>query len=150
MLTHVRLSLLGFRFYKSSLDWHDGVIPPRPQNLWTTTQSSSKTLSYWYRPHRSSTKRPVVFMHGIGIGLLTYIPFLEQINRLTRADDQVGIIAIELLPISFRITHAALPKGDLCREVYAILARHGFDSFVLASHSWVLFLSAGLGSLHTY
>lgn len=135
IFTHIWLSREGFHFYKSQLDWQHSAIPARPQNLITHRQSPSETLSYWYRPHLHSEKRPVVFVHGIGIGLLTYTEFLSQINRLTGTNADVGIIAIEILPISFRITHAALPKEEMCREIEKILAKHGFDTFVLVSHS---------------
>lgn len=112
------------------------MIPARPQNLITRRQSPSTTLSYWYRPHLHPEKRPIVFIHGIGIGLLTYVDFMSQINRLTRTNADVGIIAIEILPISFRITQAALPKEEMCREIEKILQKHGFDTFVLVSHSY--------------
>jgi pimeloyl-ACP methyl ester carboxylesterase len=48
----------------------------------------------------------------------------------------VGIIAIEILPISFRITHPALNKSAMCEEIARILAYHGWEKVVLVSHSY--------------
>lgn len=50
-------------------------------------------------------------------------------------DGQLGIIAIEIMPISFRITGEPLQKEAMCREIDAILKKHGWDKFVLVSHS---------------
>lgn len=59
-------------------------------------------------------------------------------------DDQVGIIAIEIMPISFRITYPALSKGQMCAEIATILAHHGWDKVVLVSHSYGTVVSTHL------
>jgi hypothetical protein len=41
-----------------------------------------------------------------------------------------------MLPISFRITHPAMPKSDMCAEIAKILEYHGWDKVVLVSHSF--------------
>jgi pimeloyl-ACP methyl ester carboxylesterase len=82
----------------------------------------------------------VVFVHGIGIGLYPYVNFLAQLdsrlNSGSSADDRVGIIAIEIMPVSFRITHSALTKDEMCDEIQAIIKYHKFDKPVLVSHSY--------------
>jgi hypothetical protein len=52
--------------------------------------------------------------------------------------EQVGIIAIEIMPVSFRITHPALGREEMCAEIDQILHKHfGPDQkFVLVSHSY--------------
>jgi hypothetical protein len=69
------------------------------------------------------------------------VDFLADLNSTAgiedgAVDDQVGIIAIEILPISFRITHPAMSKSDMCAEIAKILAHHGWDKVVLVSHSF--------------
>lgn len=110
----------------------------------TSHLSPVKTLSYWHRPHTSKTKLPILFIHGIGIGLYPYVKFLAELNLKDGldGDDDVGIIAVELMPVSFRITHAALEKDQICDEIRQIVARHGWKDFVLVSHSCVPFLSS--------
>jgi pimeloyl-ACP methyl ester carboxylesterase len=51
-------------------------------------------------------------------------------------DDQVGIIVLEILPISARITHPALSKDAMCFEIATILEHHGWDKVVLLAHSY--------------
>lgn len=59
-------------------------------------------------------------------------------------DDQVGIIALELMPVAFRLTHPALRKDALCAEIAAILAYHKYDKVVLVSHSYGTVISTHL------
>src|ERR1700688_680280 len=70
------------------------------QSLLTTRKSPAKHLTYWHRQHTSKTKLPILFIHGIGIGLYTYVKFLSDINLGGTPDDQVGITAIEIMPVS--------------------------------------------------
>jgi pimeloyl-ACP methyl ester carboxylesterase len=110
------------------------VFPPRLQTLIGTAPSPAPDLSYWYRPHTSRSKLPVLFLHGIGIGLYPYASFLNELNQKD-VDGEVGLIAVEIMPISFRITGGAMTRNDLCRQILAILDHHGFEEFVLVSHS---------------
>jgi hypothetical protein len=117
-----------------SLYFTFAVFPPRLQTLIGTSSSPSPDLSYWFRPHTSQTKLPVLFLHGIGIGLYPYGNFLAELKQKD-IDGDVGIIAVEIMPISFRITGEAIAKDVLCKQILTILDHHGFDEFVLVSHS---------------
>jgi pimeloyl-ACP methyl ester carboxylesterase len=137
--TALRLRLGGFILFRTHLRHALSIFPPRLASLTTRHISSAPDLSYWYRPHTSRTRLPVLFIHGIGIGLHPYVTFLSEINAhdpLAAQDGEVGIIAIELMPISFRITGPILDRDEICRQVNMILERHGFDKVVLASHSY--------------
>ena len=103
--------------------------------------SRSPRLSYWYRPHTARKHRPIVFLHGIGIGISTYVPFLAELSRPSKGDDQdgdIGILAIELLPISFRITSSLPRREQFCTELMKILESHEeyADGFTLVAHSY--------------
>jgi hypothetical protein len=94
------------------------------------------SLSYWHRPHVSKSRLPILFVHGIGIGLFPYAKFLAEINN--GVDDeggQIGIIAIELLPISFRITTEMADRQNMCNAISAIVSQHGWEKCVLVAHS---------------
>lgn len=81
-----------------------------------------------------------MFIHGIGIGLYPYINFLADLNAEDDGDPsggQIGIIAVELMPISSRITAEAMLKDEMCEEICCILKAHGWERLTLASHSWV-------------
>ncbi|KAL8698113.1 MAG: hypothetical protein Q9201_006751 [Fulgogasparrea decipioides] len=137
-LTHVYMRYHSFHFYRLTLKRFLTVFPPRPLTLFTTQTSPAKTLSYWHRPHTSRSQLPVLFIHGIGIGIWTYAPFLAQLNHTKdgQADGETGVIAIEIMPISFRITHAALKREEFKEEILRIVHSHGWTEFVLVAHSY--------------
>lgn len=117
------------------------LFPFRPVGLATHHRSPASHLSYWHRPHTSTTRLPILFIHGIGIGLYPYTDLLFDINspisnQVEDHDGDIGILAIEIMPISFRITHSALNKDEMCTELRQIIAKQKFDRFVLVSHSY--------------
>ena len=125
-----------FDHYRIPLTRFFTVFPLRLQTLLSPHVSTSPTVSYFHRPHTSSTRLPVLFLHGIGIGLYPYVPFFSDLNEpLPGEEGEVGIIALEVMPVSFRITHAALAKDVMIRQIRTILRRHGWDRFVLVAHS---------------
>jgi hypothetical protein len=110
----------------------------RPFTLLTPHRSLAKTLTYWHRPHSSKTRLPILFIHGIGIGLYPYINLLAEVNledATDGSDGELGIIAVEIMAVSFRITSEALDKEAMCQEIDCILKAHGWEKFVLVSHS---------------
>lgn len=129
----------SFHFHRLALRSCLTVFPFRPFTLLTTHKTPTNTLSYWHRQHTSKEHLPVLFIHGIGIGLYPYVNFLSRINSKdddSNGDDQIGIIAIEIMPISFRITHTALERKRMCDEILRILLKHGWEKVILVSHSY--------------
>lgn len=146
-ITYVWMIFHSFRFHRLSIKRFFTVFPFRPFTLLTTNQSPTKSLSYWHRPHTSLTRLPVLFIHGIGIGLYPYVNFLAQINQvrgIIDKDGDIGIIAIEIMPVSFRLAHAALKKDQMCDEIKSILLKHGWEQAVLVSHSYGSIISTHL------
>ncbi|ORY70283.1 uncharacterized protein BCR38DRAFT_385135 [Pseudomassariella vexata] len=138
--THCRLACSGFQYYAQPRSTAFSVVPLRLQSLFARHRSRSRELAYWYRPHTAKGKLPVVFLHGIGIGLYTYVPWLAKMKPPVNEDGQIGVIALELLPVSFRLTKAPLEKLEFLSQVEEILETHGWDRFVLATHSYGSFL----------
>lgn len=137
-LTSIHLRYYSFDFHRTPLLRLPTVFPLRPVALFTTHRSPAKTLTYWHRPHTSKTRLPVLFIHGIGIGLYPYVPFLAEINTEGErhgSDGELGIIAVEIMPVSFRITDAALQREEMCEEIRRIVDAHGWEKFVMVSHS---------------
>ena len=136
-IAYVRLLFHSFQFHRLKFSHFFIVFPFRPLTLLSSHKTPTKTLTYWYRPHTSKSKLPILFIHGIGIGLYPYINFLAELNQgVDDPDEEVGIIAIELMSISFRITYATLEKNEMCSEILNILKAHNYDKFVLISHSY--------------
>ncbi|KAK3485361.1 uncharacterized protein B0T23DRAFT_46189 [Neurospora hispaniola] len=177
LITHFMLAWHGYTHYRPSRSLSPKpatstaakktptttLFPPRLQHSIPLIPSSlrhhtspTQHLSYYLRPHRSRTQAPVVFIHGIGIGLWSYTTLLSSLKTShgpvgSEEDGQIGILAIELLPISSRLTGsgpdlpAVLTHGEFLRELEAILAFHnnqddgGFPldkGFTLVTHSY--------------
>jgi len=141
--THLRLLWAGLRYHVTPWSKRLSVFPPRPLSLLPAslaTSSASAHLSYWYRPHTAKHKLPVVFVHGIGIGMYPYAKFLAGLANPgpgeAGSDGDVGIIALEILPISSRFVGAPLDRAGFVSHVSGILAHHGWDKFVLVAHSY--------------
>ncbi|KAI0198564.1 hypothetical protein F4808DRAFT_256584 [Astrocystis sublimbata] len=140
LTTHIILSRSGFRYYAQPWPHSFSVVPPRLQSLFTKKQSVSR-LAYWYRPHTAKNKLPLVFLHGIGIGLWPYTPYFSYINRDCGEDEQIGIIAIEYLPISMRFTDVPLSQADFLAQITCIVDAHGWGQFAVVAHSYGTFLA---------
>lgn len=160
--TYVLLRAHGFRFYgRSSRAEVRATFPPRPQELFSKYKSPASGLGYWYygpTTHqqqnnmrvrtRSAAKQdaqmPVVFFHGIGVGLLTYLHFffdlLKAANSKSTRDGaeqgDVRIMAVEMLPVSFRLTSPPLDKRAFLEAFTSIIDAHGWDDFAIVSHSY--------------
>ncbi|THH33144.1 hypothetical protein EUX98_g1045 [Antrodiella citrinella] len=134
--TSVYMYRHGFAHY-SRHAWFAHFPPrlfPRPSKT-----TSEPRISYWYRPHKSTTKRPIVFLHGIGIGLWPYCPYFSEIIA---ADPDVGIIAIESLNISMHMSPPPLDREEFLAALTNILDFHGMDQIVVSGHSYGTVLAA--------
>ncbi|KAI1791738.1 Alpha/Beta hydrolase protein [Ganoderma leucocontextum] len=128
--TFIQLRFSGFEHYTNG-SWTE-CFPPRPLTAFSH-KSNQDDLIYWLRPHRSPTKDPILFLHGIGIGLWTYAPFLHE---LAAADPSVGIIAIETLAISMRMSPPPLSRPTMLSAISALLTAHSIPRVVVAAHSY--------------
>ncbi|KAK2004230.1 hypothetical protein LX36DRAFT_623791 [Colletotrichum falcatum] len=134
----------GYRYYRQPTSAFFKIFPFRFINLLPFTHSATDGMSYWYRPHRSTTKRPIVFLHGLGIGLIPYVFWLHTIPK------DVGILAVEMLPISSRVTTYPLASTpELCDMIAKCVAQQRasqpatipgekgtWDDFVLIGNSY--------------
>jgi pimeloyl-ACP methyl ester carboxylesterase len=134
--TNAYLRMHGFRYYARSTTSTLETFPPRPHELLTKRRSPAPSLSYWYQPHCDDTKVPIVFLHGIGVGLWTYVRFLTEVHAADRRNAGVGIIAIEFLPVSFRLTPPPPDKMEFVRQMTSILDHHEWKNFSVVSHSY--------------
>ncbi|PSR88792.1 hypothetical protein BD289DRAFT_366703 [Coniella lustricola] len=137
-VTQVRLLWCRFRFYGNSrLASLVRVFPPRFLASFSplSRSSPSSELTYWYRPatgtSTANSTLPVVFLHGIGIGLYPYVAFLSEIPTTS------PVLAVEILPISMRLTRMdILTKEAFVRHLKQILRQHAIHRFVLIGHSY--------------
>ncbi|KAJ3885072.1 hypothetical protein GG344DRAFT_59771 [Lentinula edodes] len=143
LVTSLKFRLMGFHHYSPN-PYH--TFPPR---FFTAPSPSATThFSYWYRPHTSPTRDPIIFIHGIGIGLHPYLPFFQDL--ITATPDQ-GLLLIELLPISMHMhissppnnnNNSIPPRESLLHGLYTTLHSLGISRAVLASHSYGTVIAA--------
>ncbi|KAJ5749504.1 hypothetical protein N7533_006532 [Penicillium manginii] len=147
-IMHCKMLYNGFHFHRSILSRFFTIFPFRPLTILTAYRSPVRHLTYWHRQHTSKKRLPVLFIHGIGIGLYPYTNFLGDLNRKLETgasnEGEVGIIALEIMPVSFRITHPALEKDVMLCEIMEIMRYHGWSRFVLVSHSYGSIIAAHL------
>ncbi|KAJ4496246.1 hypothetical protein C8J55DRAFT_532664 [Lentinula edodes] len=132
LITSLKLHLMGFHHYSSN---PSRIFPPRLFHIFTTpSPSATPHFSYWYFPHKAPTRDPIIFIHGIGIGLYPYLPFFQDL--ITTTPDQ-GLLLIELLPISMHISsppaNSIPPRESLLHGLYTTLHSLGISRAVLAT-----------------
>ena len=97
-------------------------------------------MAYWIRPHTSKTRLPILYIHGIGIGLIAQVRFLRELDKALNEgspeDGEVGILAVEILQVSSRLTKAIPTREQFLDQLTTILDFHGYSRFVLVSHSY--------------
>jgi pimeloyl-ACP methyl ester carboxylesterase len=131
---------MAFHHYRLHLSATHSVFPLRLLTLnFSRYVSRSPKLSYWHRPHTSKKFMPLLFVHGIGIGLQIYTGFLRTLIAKLDAeceDGQIGILALEIMPLSFRITSTLPSREDMVHHIRTILDSHGWTDFVVVAHSF--------------
>lgn len=134
---YFKMLYIGFHLHRLSFWRFFTLFPFRPLTLFSASKSPAKHLTYWHRPHTAKDRLPLLFIHGIGVGLYPYTKFLQELaSESGHKDGDIGIIAIEIMPVSSRITHSALKKNVMVQEILQIVRHHGWSRFVLVSHSY--------------
>lgn len=107
----------------------------------------SGTMLYWHRPgrqrggdavsgdspHDCSDKLPIVFCHGIGVNLLPYKPFLDEMMR--RMPNR-SYFCLSLPHISMRIKEEVPSSMEMVACISDMLASAGFSSAHFVGHSF--------------
>ncbi|KAH6877154.1 hypothetical protein B0T10DRAFT_194302 [Thelonectria olida] len=145
--THLAMMYHGFQYHRRSRANALRIFPPRPQELVKGRYSPSPELSYWHRQHSAPDKLPVVFFHGIGVGLWTYVRFIANLASNKNEQGNIGVIAIEILPISFRLGAPIPTKAEFVTQITTIIDHHCWQDFAVASHSYGSVLTTHM--LHT-
>ncbi|THH13832.1 hypothetical protein EW146_g6434 [Bondarzewia mesenterica] len=130
-LTSYSLFTHGFQHFNTRKCF--SAFPPRSILSLLSRTSIDPDIPYWYRPHRSASKLPILFIHGIGIGLWPYISFLSDVIK---RDPDVGILVLEILPISMHITSPPIGRKAMCAAIERIMDAHSLPRVVVASHSY--------------
>ena len=100
-------------------------------NYWIaqTPPATQNHLSYWYRDGNAQRK-PIVFVHGIGAGLVCYSQFIYSLLTL-----DAPVFLLELPFVSMRCVEDVPTMQETVQDVETMLTRHGCQDAVFVAHS---------------
>ncbi|KAI9302793.1 Alpha/Beta hydrolase protein [Cunninghamella echinulata] len=75
-------------------------------------------------------KTPIVFIHGIGAGLICYIQFIYHLVKFDRP-----MFCVELPFVAMRMVDQVPLTEDIVKDIEQMLHRHGYKHAVFVSHS---------------
>ncbi|KAI9472184.1 MAG: Alpha/Beta hydrolase protein [Benjaminiella poitrasii] len=101
---------------------HSGATAPGIPRL--------RHLSYYYRPSVGQ-KTPLVFIHGIGAGILCYAEFVYQL--VTHLDRPMFLV--ELPYVAMHMVDCVPTATETVAELQEMLQSFGYDRAVYVSHS---------------
>lgn len=87
---------------------------------------------------------PVVFLHGVGFGVL---PYLHMVRDMQRACPNTPFLMVEVPHVALRLCWEAQGVDDVARAVIAMLRRHGYRRACLVGHSYGTFVVSRLLAL---
>jgi len=120
-VAHTMLWLKGFRHHKVLLERRDGTLT---------------FLTYYHRciPSTSTSvnkgKSPLMFLHGIGIGLVMYLPLLSAIW-----DDREMLI-VRMPEVANQSLECPATPAVFVKTLSKVLRHHAIESVCLMGHSY--------------
>lgn len=88
-------------------------------------------VGYW-SGYTTSPEVPLVFIHGVGVGLLGYVDFLHQL--LTQSGRR-PVFLVELPYVSMRLVDHVPSATETVKAIEGMLNRFGYTKAVFVSHS---------------
>ncbi|ORZ18043.1 Alpha/Beta hydrolase protein [Absidia repens] len=141
LVFYVGVQVLNFLYGVAVLQGHYGMKKYGPEAvidsdfLWNqlveipSNKMDAERISYWFRDGDRS-KKPIVFIHGIGAGLMCYTPFIHQLMQL-----DVPIFCIELPFIAMRCIEDVPTMQEISHDIQQMLHRHDCQNAVFVAHS---------------
>ncbi|KAJ3134706.1 hypothetical protein HK100_003350 [Physocladia obscura] len=107
------------------------------------SETKNDTLSYWIHTSASKNKLgdqntqqnstiPLVFIHGIGVGLFQYLSFASFLVKTQNRP----IFLIELPYVSMRLKEKVPTPKQTVQEIERILDSYGYQKAHVVGHSW--------------
>lgn len=115
----------------SGVTW-GGVMGVLEDAVYPKTINHKSRISYYYRPSTNSEATPLVFIHGIGAGVICYAEFIHQLvsNHLDRP-----IFLVELPYVAMHMVDQVPTAKETVMEMTSMLQSHGYEKAVFISHS---------------
>ncbi|KAG0196380.1 hypothetical protein BGX28_010222 [Mortierella sp. GBA30] len=141
-LAGIVFGLLGFTHFEGTVD-HTHIFEHSKKNKAKIIPDvdPSTDLSYWYRsPINPDNKVPLVFIHGIGVGLVQYIHWVVALTTISRP-----IIMIEVPYVSNNLfKRDCMTPDETYLAIERILKIHDYSKATFMGHSLGTMLCAAV------
>lgn len=143
--SHVALSALRFgsastpRSTATVYDSHSSSSPSPTSSPRASTASGSKAGS---RSPDADEAEVVVFLHGIGLGLAPYVPFLARLAE--RAGRGRRVVAVQFKHVSMRLTSVIPSPQEIAADVIEYLQAQGITKVSIVAHSYGTLVASSL------
>ncbi|KAG0060649.1 hypothetical protein BGZ89_012081 [Linnemannia elongata] len=129
--------LLGFTRYEGTVDTSNTT----KKNSNRIQVDPSTDLNYWCRaPVNPDNKVPLVFLHGIGVGLVQYIHWVIALSTISRP-----IIMVEVPYVSNKLIKGdCMTPDETYYAIERILKRHEYSKATFFGHSLGTMLCAAV------
>jgi len=120
------------------------VLAPLYMGRMNFKRHAQGTLVYWYRPgHGDPSCPPLVFVHGLGVGVMPYKSTIEKFCALAdKRGTESGlagraIYVVELQVVSMRLAPSELHRDDFVADMRGALGKFNHrNGAVFAGHSY--------------
>ncbi|RKP26042.1 Alpha/Beta hydrolase protein [Syncephalis pseudoplumigaleata] len=104
-------------------------------------------LAYWYREtSAASDAPPIVFVHGLSLGLVSYLVFFTQLCRRHGADRP--LVFLHLDHLTYRFPRLGVPgRAEMIEDVARLFERHQLAPAVWMGHSFGTIICAWMCNL---
>lgn len=96
-------------------------------------------------PCSSNSRVPILFLHGVGAGLLPYIPFIHRLMSLGHP-----LIAVEYRHLAMRWTYFVPTVDEVAEGMNGILKLHNINYASFVAHSYGTFFASRLLQLQPH
>ncbi|KAF9084881.1 hypothetical protein BGX23_010154 [Mortierella sp. AD031] len=141
-------TLIGFTRYEGTVDRthaFEDTNPTSKRNSYNSSRAATvdpaTDLNYWYRtPLNPDNKVPLVFLHGIGVGLVQYIHWVVALSTISRP-----IIMVEVPYVSNKLIKGdCMTPDETYYAIERILRRHEYPKATFFGHSLGTMLCAAV------
>ncbi|GLC60291.1 hypothetical protein PLESTB_001595000 [Pleodorina starrii] len=145
--THIALKLMGFRATATPngtatiYTW----LPPASDNTSATASPATNKGAGGTAGADGGDDDPLVFLHGIGLGLT---PYLRLLGRLVAASGgRRPVYAVQYKHVSMRLTTTIPAPHEVATDVADFLAARGVTRMSLLAHSYGTLVASALTKL---